>query len=356
MIKYTLIPDYSPYLNKLNIVYPLGLVSPNTRSPRESLLDFFYYFLDTLNCHERGLKVNILVQKYPHSKRINKNNYPNLQITFVEIECQDVWIRDWAAMPVLVNVPQKNKKFTSLKPSEVSSIKTVYDPTYCPVKQETDNEAGLKLAKSSRLRVEYSNLKWDLGNFTTNGDSLIITEKFIEANAESGSEDEIGDLLYLLKDKFSLTNVVVLPVEENDMVGHIDSICRFIDNHTVVIPQYPNESDYEGEYNYIQKIKEILKKCLPLIDVLEIPSDVSDKMNPEEIYSAEGCYVNYFRVGNNLYIPQYNIYEDDQALTVFKRYSRMRNPELNLIPINNSNKLAYLGGVLNCFTNLTIDS
>lgn len=334
MSKYSIIPDWtSP--KELVLIYPQHLTANHERTNRDTLIYFFHTFLEVLNKTNSYLKINIICQREFSLKLIeNRKNlfpYSNLDITFSEVKVQDIWIRDWAPIPVKIN-------------NINTSIRTNYSPSYCLYPQLLENQASKILQIKYSSNLDNIKLNWEIGNLVTNGNILIVTNKILEENP-SLTKQQIIDLL---KQTFEITKVIFIPVEPLDKIGHSDGIVRFITPNHLVLPSYPN--------TYIEERKYIDEVISNLIDGLEeekdsysitmLPSTLSEYKNKEDIYSAVGCYVNYFRIANNIYIPQYNLKQDKEVLSILSDTF----PHLNLIPIPNCNRLADLGGVLNCMT------
>jgi len=328
-------------VNKITLVYPQDLYSPNTRTPRETLLDFFFYFLEILNRHEKNLEVQIIFQSEERYNQIrsylSSTKYLNLRITPKIIPCQDIWIRDWGP----ISIYMEEGKIGKIRP-----LKTIYNPDYCPYKQDIDNRVGWELV--DKENCTFLPLLWDLGNLETNGQDIVVTKRLQEQNSKVGNIEK-----YLRDLGFKFNQLIQINVEKNDNIGHIDSLVRFFDEKTILIPEYPDSKDYKEENEYLRLIESQLREGLCLkyhYNIVKIPSDISDFKNKEDIYSTTGCYLNFLRLENRIYLPQYNIYEDDEALRIFKKLGR--NTNIEIIPVNNCNKLADLGGVLNCFTNV----
>jgi len=184
-------------------------------------------------------------------------------------------------------------------------------------------------------------LTWEGGNISASDYYVIATQKLVNNNPF-----HIGNFNDHIEQQ-----LIIIPIEEEyDVIGHADSICRFLDNNTVALPRYDNET-YQDEIDYINRVERTIKQQAPELNVIRIESFLSEKQNLEGIYSAEGCYINYLRLGNNIYVPQYNELEDDEVLSTLKKH--FRSKEVNIIPVKSCNSLAYLGGVLNCFSHVT---
>ena len=168
---YYLIPDWQK-ARSLTLVYPKNLQSEIDRVSREELLNFYHYFLSILNKNNPGLSINLILQSSDWNDEGLKEHiqkiHNNLDFLFLEIKCQDIWVRDWAPIPIKIQMGPVYKN---------SLIKSIYYPDYCPSRQITDNEAGKILQVSLKNTLLTFPFKWDIGNLTTNGRILIVTDK-----------------------------------------------------------------------------------------------------------------------------------------------------------------------------------
>jgi len=256
---------------------------------------------------------------------------------------QDIWARDF--MPIYYR--------------DGKVCKALYNPSYFEQKDikyaDRDDQTGIEVADFLKLEVNdfihsgKENLILDGGNFIHNGQgTAIVTNRLIGDN-ESLFIDEIKQVF---KTKLGITNLIIVPVEYGDETGHIDGMVRFIDDKTVLVGSYPSkytneannipEADYKIGKQFLDNLADTLSKTITVIRIENsIPKD--DKEFP----SAFGNYINFLRIGNKVFLPQYNISQDNEALETFHEHFS----ELQIIPIKTDiDKLSSLGGVLNCIS------
>lgn len=269
--------------------------------------------------HRPGLKEWLTKQYGAEKVRLFESN-----------NVQTIWIRDWAPIAT----------------AEQKSYKAKFFPQYYSEKEESDadidHQVGVDLAKD--LQFEVSRLSWgehdlylDGGNFIHNGNGVGITTNRVIGDNENLSIEQIKSVF---QEQLGIQKLIILPVEPGDDTGHIDGMVRFLDENTVVVGDYP--TDYEEGKAFLDRIAARL--CEEHFNVVRVMNQMPEEQKNERVASAYGNYVNFLRVGNHLFLPQYGSEYDEQAKNTLDNY-------YHVIPLNHEvDKLARLGGVLNCIT------
>lgn len=226
----------------------------------------------------------------------------------------DIWCRDY--MPVVVNKDQ--------------AVKFDYDPSYLKPKQfqklRTTDEVLTK--NPIPVKVIKSPINIDGGNVVPMGDKVILTDRIFRENPTWGRNNLLNEISTLLQ-----SELVIIPAEPWDPVGHADGILRGIGTDRVVKNNFRKiNPDYE----------QALVKVLHYegIDFEELPTFTVDKDN---IWDATGNYVNYLRVGDVVFMPAFNTSNDAKAAAKLQKCM----PSCTIVPIN-AQTVAKTGGLLNC--------
>lgn len=69
--------------------------------------------------------------------------------------------------------------------------------------------------------------------------------------------------------------------------------------------------------NLAGKIREQLGNGFNILRIINAPPEYKKR---EDISSASGNYFNFLRIGNKIFIPQYGIQEDRNAIKAFKKF------------------------------------
>ena len=116
--------------------------------------------------------------------------------------------------------------------------------------------------------------------------------------------------------------------------GHSDAMVRWIDENSVLVNDFSNESK-----SFNDRLVKALKKS---------GLDVKFMKYKEGFFTKKrdwGAYLNFIKINDILIVPIYSIDDDDVALEQIKKvYSSCRVETINL------SKIIELGGALHCIT------
>ncbi len=229
---------------------------------------------------------------------------------------KDVWVRDFLPVPV----------------SAERLVKFRYKPDYLRgfPRLRTGHEIIERLP--FRDRIVASSIILDGGNIVASSDRVIFTDKVFRENPKIEREK----LVALLTDLFEGAELIVIPQEPEDPIGHADGVVRFLDEETVVVNDY---SDVDPKYG--RKLTGWLKKMGWRIE--SIPYSPVCETGSADLPSAVGNYVNFLRVAQVILLPIYGIPSDDRAIRLLGELL----PGTEIVPLLCS-ELAGAGGVLNC--------
>lgn len=330
-MKNELIPDYKE-IDKIFIVSPLFL--------RDNLfiefLSFCKEIYNIIKIKNKGQKL-VIICTNEESKVKTEDLFSNNDLTSDNIieyfvcPVSDIWIRDYFSCGNI-----KNEK------EGLGTIKAIYNPSYNNI-PEFDDSAGCLLSKEFFNRYLIFPMKLDGGNVIANKDFVLISEKIYTENYTLNKKLIDSYIKNSIKQK-----LCVLPVELLDVVGHTDSICRFIDNDSLLLPIYP--FDFKVDNRYIIKVKNILHEVLgENLKIYFLPSYLSDEISDDNIFSAKGLYINFFRFEDYIIFPSFEGLEkyEREIFHIIKR----NFPNINVI-FSPCNQISYWGGCWNCCTNV----
>lgn len=334
--------------NNVALVYPEKL--PDNRNVLISFYDSF--IMELLN--DSDLNELTIIHRLGLKEKLHEKFLSN-KVNLIEQNCvQDIWLRDYA--PIYINKETVFKALYNPSYFHENNKKTQYAD-----KEKTifyyaslDEKTGVELAKELQINIanlinNNQRIILDGGNFIHNGNGIAITTNRIIADNESLSIEEIRKTF---KEQLGISKLIIVPVEPGDETGHVDGMIRFVDEKTVVVAKYPD--NYKNEPNNISEKDYMIGKLFldQLADslnqeftVARIENSIPKNNGEDEFPSAFGNYINYLRIGNKIFLPQYgNIAMDKVARMSYEKY-------FEVIPITTDiKKLAYLGGVLNCIS------
>lgn len=224
------------------------------------------------------------------------------------LETKDIWMRDF--MPILLD--------------DGRLISYDYDPDY--LKDEKYSHLKTKIQPSK----EHINLVLDGGNFVRFGGKAIMTDKIFRENPSKTK----AEIIETIKQKCALNELIIIPKQPYDMLGHSDAMVRWIDENSVLVNDFSNESK-----SFNDRLVKALKKSGLDVKFMKYCKGFFTKKRDC------GAYLNFIKIKDILIVPVYGIDDDDVALEQIKKfYSSYKVETINL------NEIIELGGALHCIT------
>ena len=242
---------------------------------------------------------------------LNSHNIPH---SFLD-GTKDIWCRDY--MPVCFSKEQ--------------IIRFRFDPDYLTkLEKYKTNQNEIKHPFETELKD--SQLIMDGGNAIFNKTHLLVTNRVLKDNP-NWSKTEITQLL---KEASGRSEVTILPQVPYELTGHIDGMMQFLSEDHIMISDFSNQSK-----SYQDKLARSIK-ALPY-QVSTLPYFESTIKNKYGDYTADGCYINFVQIGDQILFPQFNHPKDQEALKVISTLL----PDKEIIPINIT-PISKFGGGLHC--------
>lgn len=222
--------------------------------------------------------------------------------------------------------------FMPLQVQEDYFVQYQYDPDYLkPKKEQYSKTDPSKVYNEIGIVPNKVNIVLDGGNIVKSKHKVIITTKVFKENPNYPEQNLITEI----KNQLEVDQVIIIPQEPNDFVGHADGMVRFIDEETVLINQYPSGKIYQ-DFGYAFRWS--LRNAG--LNYIELP--YTSWQNEDE-NDATGCYINFLEVGKTIFYPVFAQHADQLALIQLRQVFKDRE----IIDID-CRELAKLGGVLNC--------
>ncbi len=209
-----------------------------------------------------------------------------------------------------------------------------YDPDYLKPKKYQHTRTDPKgIYSEIKIFPNKIDIVLDGGNIVKCKTKAITTDKIFKENPDYLKNDLIAEI----KNKLQIEQLIIIPQEPNDFVGHADGMVRFIDQDSVLVNQYPKSKTYE---NFAYSLRSSLLNAG--LHCIEFP--YTSWQNQDE-NDATGCYINFLEIGNYIFYPVFANHNDQLALTQLQNAFKGRE----FIDID-CWELAKFGGVLNCAT------
>lgn len=224
------------------------------------------------------------------------------------LETKDIWMRNF--MPFLLD--------------DGRLISYDYDPDYL----KDDRYSHLR-TKVQPLK-EHINLVLDGGNFVRLGGKAIMTDKIFKENPSKTK----AEIIETIKQKCALNELIIIPRQPYDMLGHSDGMVRWIDENSVLVNDFSNESK-----SFNDRLIRSLKKYGLNIKFMKYGEGFFSKTRDW------GAYLNFIKINSLLIVPVYGTDDDYVAIEQIKKiYGGCKVETINL------SEIIELGGALHCIT------
>jgi agmatine deiminase len=200
------------------------------------------------------------------------------------------------------------------------------------------------------VNPQLSDIYLDGGNVVQNEDVVFMTEQVFKNNPTISRPD----LKQFLKDRFG-KNIIFLPVEPLDDLGHADGIIKFKDNKTVIINDYRSLVSQTWS-EYAMKLEKVITdngfefikipwaygNCLQMSEIeFRKKYPLADDFNP-----GYGYYINYYQTKDYIFLPTFGIKQDIEVVKFLRSYVPFQKA---IVPVDCS-ELSMMGGLLLCVT------
>lgn len=291
-------------------------------------------FVNIAKAIQKYQKVLIISKNLPiiKEKFTKKRN-----LTFINIDSNDTWSRDFGGITVIQNKQPLILDFT-------------FNAWGKKFEYQKDNQITKKLKLKGLLReYKHQSFKFVLegGSIESNGDDVLLTTSrcLLEINRNpklSQKQIEKHLMTYLGVKKILWLDYGYLVGDDTD--SHIDTLARFINKDTIVYQSCDDEND--EHFEEFKKMELQLKSFTNLrgkaFKLIPLPW-ISAKYWKKERLPA--TYANFLIINKAVLIPTYNDTSDEKALEIFKQLF----PKRDIIGID-CTTLIKQHGSLHCVT------
>lgn len=263
---------------------------------------------------------SLLKQQFPKLTANLEKELNSKKIAFSYLtDTKDIWCRDF--MPIQIG----KDEFVLFN----------YFPSYLKgaSKLRTDNK---KVCEKHGINYTFSPIILDGGNVVRWNNKAILTDRIFTEN-----KTKIGDSTLLNNlEKFLKAEIIIIPTEVEDVIGHADGMVRFLDNKTVLVNDY---SKTISKKRFQKKLYSALaSKNLEIVFTPYFPNEKWFSKSKYDIAPATGVYMNFFQIGETIFLPQFSIPQDKIAVNFFSNYFKVIKIDCK--------ELAKHGGLLNCIS------
>ena len=275
-----------------------------------------FVYAEIVKYLSRSEKVHILIQSTEHKLRaekvLNSSDVNLKNVKYFIKKTNRGWLRD--SGPFFVKGNDKDSvidfKFNAW---------AKYDDYKLDDKIPQFISNRLKL---ERFTAEYNGKQVVLegGSIDVNGKGILITteECLVDQDIQvRNPELTKQDYFQIFKKYFGINKVIWLGkgIVGDDTHGHVDDICRFVNDDTVVIAQEKNSSDdnYKTLNENRERLQNITIQNGARLNIVDLP------MPSKIIYKGErlpASYANFYISNNAVLVPIFNDAKDNIALGI----------------------------------------
>ncbi len=238
------------------------------------------------------------------------------------LELPDIWVRDF--------LPLQNVQTGEL-------YQHFFDPRYANY-TPAFTDAIRRQVRGAFAQTKPCAVRIDGGNIVLTPDKkcAICLEKrtiFLKSNIAKKTLVE-GEL----KRALGVEKILWLPQKIGDKIGHIDGYIQFLGDFLMegTIEVYDGLAT---EPLLSDKGTELLRGC-GRFECIHLLCSIDE----EDWLSARGLYVNFLETSRAVFVPQFNLPEDDKVFSIIGEYTHKP-----LVPVDCS-QIAQYGGAVHCLT------
>ncbi len=249
------------------------------------------------------------------------------KIYYYKVPLDDVWFRDNG--PLFIK--QKNN---------LAATKWLFNAWGKKFEFSKDNNASYEILKPLNIPIFEPDIVMEGGSIDINSNGFALTTRQCLRNENRNPQLQESDLEKYLQDYLGVRKVLWLEggLEGDHTDGHIDTIVRFVDDHTILSSVCEDISDpnYETMANNLEVLRSFRDENDQPFRIELLPLPIERKyFQGERIPSS---YANFY-IGNGfVVVPQYGDPNDEKALAVISRLFPSRKV------IGLSSKFIILGG------------
>jgi agmatine deiminase len=247
----------------------------------------------------------------------------------------------------------------------INGTQNIWCRDYMPIQIGTDTSCFMKFTYN-KYGTEYPQLTVDEkcfeflphavtdivldgGNCQTMHGRVFITDIIFQHNPHYKKHKLVERLSGLLQ-----AEVILIPVEPGDTLGHTDGIVKPFGHNLVLVNDYSVMQDDEWKQYSDNLIETLLRRGVePILFPYaynKLP-DMTEQEFREKYPDADdfnpglGYYINFLTVNGVSFLPVFGFEEDAKAISILEKL----NPDGKVIPID-CKDLSMEGGLINCVT------
>lgn len=283
----------------------------------DAIFDFHVRFGETIVAN--GDRVLVLTDEGAYTRYAEALGEDAVAI----VPMEDIWARDFGAAN-----PAQTVSFRYSAEGQGGGRKGQFDA-------DAVQDAMGHLLDEAGLEIAFSNLQNDGGNWVDDyAGNAVLSRKFLRDN----KMDEAAARTALRK-LTGAAHIAFIEADEQGGLEHADGVVAFVAPNTLVINSYPENMDYAAQ------LRADLEAGLPGVTIHEITTPYDGSVVYDERFgSACGLYTNMLVTPQRIYLPQFGIPEDAEALALVRAVT-----DREVIAVQSSG-VCQMGGGVRCMS------
>lgn len=240
-----------------------------------------------------------------------------------ELELPDIWVRDF--------LPVQNVQSGELYQPFFNPRYANYTPKF--------TDAIRMLVRSAFPHAKLCDVRIDGGNIVLSPDkkqAFCLEKQTIFHKSNPIQKEHVEQEL---KRALGVEKIVWFPQQKGDKIGHMDGYIQFLGDNLMEGASNIFDGDIALETLLDDKSSNLLAGCHHFKTVL-LPCRIDEN----DWLSANGLYVNFFETSRAVFVPQFDLPEDDKVISIMKGYT-----DKPLVRVDCS-QIAQYGGAVHCLT------
>ena len=242
-----------------------------------------------------------------------------------ELELPDIWVRDF--------LPVQNVQTGELYQPFFNPRYANYTPKF--------TDAIRMLVRSAFPHAKLCDVRIDGGNIVVSPDRkyvICLEKRTIFRKQETDKKAHVESEL---KRALGVQEILWLPHQKGDKIGHIDGYIQFLGDFLMegTVELY---GGLATEPLLNDRATSLLRGYAQRENWDRVP--LLCKLDEENWLSANGLYVNFLETSRAVFVPQFDLPEDDKVISIMKEYTNKP-----LVQVDCS-KIAPYGGAVHCLT------
>ncbi len=265
-----------------------------------------------------GQNVHLLVrsekEKSEVRKKLDEKNVDIGKVKFFTIPYRDSWLRDTGPNFLL----SRDGKKLAMNHWQFNAWGNKYVDDEDPLHE--DNAIPAEINKTLKLPFFEPGIVMEGGAIDTNGKCLLTTEQCL-LNKNRNPQLSKNEVETYLCSYYGVEKIIWLKdgIEGDDTDGHVDDICRFVNETTIVccVEEDKNHPNYAALAENLEILQNATDEKGRKFKVIKLPTPL--KVTTDDGTPLPASYANFLITNKVVLLPFFGGENDERALEVLKR-------------------------------------